>query len=163
MHGQRNLKKNVNCQHYKSTVHGFAVRNESAETGSGWRSNKTCLSAPLRPRQYGCYVMISCHTASRFAYVSGPVRFPVSRSEQITRYHTNLIHTQDVGRQQSSHILRPAHIYNHTQQPPTLRLCSASWGWASNARKMSRLRTSIKRKVKCVSSWYCLLRNMSRW
>jgi hypothetical protein len=37
--------------------------------------------------------------------------------------------------------------------------CSASWGWASNARNMSRLWTSIKWKVKRVSSWYCLLRN----
>jgi hypothetical protein len=60
---------------------------------------------------------------------------------------------------QSSHILRTAHIYNRTQQSPTLRLCSASLGWASNARNMSRLWTSIKWKVKCASSWYCLLRN----
>jgi hypothetical protein len=46
-----------------------------------------------------------------------------------------------------------------TQQSPTLRLCSASWGWANNVRNMSRLWTSIKWKVKCVSSWYGLLRN----
>jgi hypothetical protein len=58
----------------------------------------------------------------------------------------------------SSHILRPAHIYNRTQQSPTLRLCSASWGWASNTRNMSKLWTSIKWKVTCVSNWYCLLR-----
>jgi hypothetical protein len=37
-----------------------------------------------------------------------------------------------------------------------------TWGWASNARNMSRLWTSIKWKVKCVSSWYCLLRNYRR-
>jgi hypothetical protein len=59
----------------------------------------------------------------------------------------------------SSHILRPAHIYNHTQQSPTLRLCSATWGWASNPRNMSRLWTAVKWNVKCVSSWYYLLRN----
>jgi hypothetical protein len=47
----------------------------------------------------------------------------------------------------------PAH------KSPTLRLCSAAWGWASNARNMSRLWTSIKWKVKCVSSWYCLSEN----
>jgi hypothetical protein len=46
-----------------------------------------------------------------------------------------------------------------TQQSPTLRLCSASWGWASNAQNMSRLWTSKKSKEKCVSSWYCLIRN----
>jgi hypothetical protein len=46
-----------------------------------------------------------------------------------------------------------------TQLSPTLRLSSASWGWASNVQNMSRLWTSIKWKVKCVSSWYCLLRN----
>jgi hypothetical protein len=45
---------------------------------------------------------------------------------------------------QSSHILRPGNIYNLTQQSPTLRLCSASWRWASNTRNMSRLWTSIK-------------------
>jgi hypothetical protein len=50
------------------------------------------------------------------------------------------------GKTLSSHILRPAHIYNRTQQSPILRLCSAYWGWASNARNMSRLWTSIKWK-----------------
>jgi hypothetical protein len=46
----------------------------------------------------------------------------------------------------SSHILRSAHIYNRTQQSPTLLLCSASWGWASNAWNMSRPWTSINCK-----------------
>jgi hypothetical protein len=53
-----------------------------------------------------------------------------------------------------------AHIYNHTQHSPKLRLCSAFWRCASDARNMSRLwtRIKVKVKVKCVSSWLCLLR-----
>jgi hypothetical protein len=37
-----------------------------------------------------------------------------------------------------------AHIYNCTQYSPKLNSCSVSWWWASNARNMSRLWTSIK-------------------
>jgi hypothetical protein len=45
-------------------------------------------------------------------------------------YNYNSLSTLMLGivlsRSMSSHILRPAHIYNRTQQSPTLRLCSAS-------------------------------------
>jgi hypothetical protein len=43
-------------------------------------------------------------------------------------------------------------IYNCTQQSPILRSCSTSWGWASNARNMSRQWTSIK----CSESDVCI-------
>jgi hypothetical protein len=56
--------------------------------------------------------------------------------------------SQNVGRLQSSHILRPTHIYNCTQYSPNLRPCSASWRWPSNARNMSRHWTPIKCKLK---------------
>jgi hypothetical protein len=42
------------------------------------------------------------------------------------------------------HGKRPPHIYHCTQQPPILRSCNASWGWASNARNTPRHWTSIK-------------------
>jgi hypothetical protein len=61
----------------------------------------------------------------------------------------------DVGRcVQSSHIPRPTHIYNCTQQPPNLRSCSVSWRWARNARNISRLWTLIKCKWKWKWSVY---------
>jgi hypothetical protein len=38
------------------------------------------------------------------------------------------------------------HSHQHSYQSPILHFCSASWGWASNARNMSWLWTSIKWK-----------------
>jgi hypothetical protein len=108
---------------------------------------------------------------------------------------------------QSSHILRPAHIYNRyvqianghtafsdlltttqctmtehieytpmtqhvsswhelvinfsTQQSPTLRLCSAFWGWASNARNMLSLWNSIKWKSEVFIKLVLLITKLS--
>jgi hypothetical protein len=56
----------------------------------------------------------------------------------------------------NTHQLDTLHIHFH---PPKLRSCSASWGWANDARNMSRLWVLIKWKwMWSVSSW-CLLLN----
>jgi hypothetical protein len=53
------------------------------------------------------------------------------------------------------------YINNSTLRPRKLCSCSASWGWTSDARNMSRLWVSIKWKwMWSVSSW-CLLLNYS--
>jgi hypothetical protein len=50
------------------------------------------------------------------------------------------------------------YISNSTLHPPKLCSCSASWGWASDARNMSRLWVLIKWKwLWSVSSWCVLL------
>jgi hypothetical protein len=59
---------------------------------------------------------------------------------------------------QSNHCPWTVYVYNSTLHPPKLCSCSASWGWASDARNMSRIWVLIKWKwLWSVSSWCVFL------
>jgi hypothetical protein len=106
------------------------------------------------------YMSTACNEALKFNFLlHSHVLFSVKTyctTNSYTELHVLL--TVHHGRLQSNHIPWTFYIYNSTLHPPKLCACSASWGWASEARNMSRLWVLIKWKwLWSVSSWCVLL------